>query len=329
MQRFFRTDTGALTDTGSATRSLWAYAYKDGSVVTLGAHLNLDGVPEGYELLRWRGKEHGEPFKIELESERVSLLGDRLLWVNRRDDFDHLMSSPLTQEPLGLGKPVDHGQLDTLPSDFEGCRTSSALAVVLVRGSGAGVLFFSKGGASEIRTAKLPSDAKVASRVLACSTDALNITRVVTRTRPRSEVDTLGFLVQHARCTPDGCQTQEIDLDATFKDTPDELRPRGVRPDEVVAGGLGDKLLVVWRSSGRGIRARLAAPDALSSARDMIVYDDRIKGGSSFRESLVETLALFPRHAGAVLFLGLALDDGVKAIRISPDGSLSAVSPEN
>jgi hypothetical protein len=298
-------------------------------VVTLGAHLNLDGVPEGYELLRWRGKEHGEPFKLELESERLALLGDRLLWVNRRDDFDHLMSAPLSQEPLGLGKPVDHGQLDTLPTEIEACRTSSALAVVLVRGSGAGVLFFSKDGVSEIRTAKLPSDARVASRVLACASDALSITRVVTRTRQRSEVDTLGFVVQHARCTPDGCQTQEIDLDTTFKDTPDELRPRGVRPDEVVAGGLGDKLLLVWRSSGRGIRARLASADGLASAPDLIVYDDRLKSGSSFRESLVEKLALFPRQTGAVLFLGLALEGGVKALRIGLDGKLAPVSPEN
>ena len=86
---------------GVASRSLEAYAYKDGSIVTLGPHLNIQGDAEGYELLRWRGKEHGEPFRLDLESERVALFGDRLVWVSRKEDFDHLMSAALT---LGVSR---------------------------------------------------------------------------------------------------------------------------------------------------------------------------------------------------------------------------------
>jgi len=323
VQRFFRADTGMLVDTQSPSRAVQAHGYADGSVVTFGP---AGGAEAGYELVLFKGREHGDPFRIDLDARQVALFGELLLWVTRADDdLYHLMSARLTREPLALGKPQDHGELDVMPTFFEACRTQDALAVALVRGADARVMFFSDSEVSKPHWAKLKADANVTSRVLACGADDLTITRVVTRSRRRSDTDAIGFIVQHARCTQSGCDTHELDLDEMFDGAVDALRPSGVKDTEVVAGGMAGKLLVAWRSESRGVRARIAAPGELAKATDTVLYDDGLQEGRTVPGGTVMKMALFPRYDAAALLLELAAERGIAALRIGVDGKVTPV----
>ncbi len=107
----------------------------------------------------------------------------------------------------------------------------------------------------------------------------------------------------------------------------DSLRPTGARAGDVVAAGLGGKLLVVWRSRARGIRARLAAPDAIGKAEDILLYDDGVQDGRLYPAGTTERLALFPRYDSAVLLIESAR--GITAVRIGADGTVTPVPPKS
>lgn len=326
VQRFFRADTGTLFDAKNPERAVYAHAFGDKRFVTLAPS---DEPAGGWKLTAWTGAEHGEPLVLDLSFKRLALFSDRMVWVTRGDDdLDHLMSATLTPEPLALGKPADHGALEVLPDVIEGCRTKDALAVVLSRGSDSRVVFFSEGAASAPQRAKLRADAKAGARVLACGSDDVTLTRVVPVSRRRSETDTTGFVVQHARCTKAGCDGGEVELDAMLGNAPDALRPSGSRPADVVAAGLGGKLLVVWRSASRGIRARWAEPAALSGAPDLLLFDDGVSAGRRVVAGSVAAMSLFPRYEAAALLLELAGERGVLGLRIGSDGKVVPIAPK-
>lgn len=324
VQRLFRADTGLLLDTRAAQRAVHAYGYLDGSLLTLGPRNDAES---GLELLHWKGKTHGEPVPLELEPQGLALYGDRALWIRRADDdLDHLYSARVSREPLGLGEPEDHGALEVMPSSFEACRTRQGLAVALIRGADARVMFFSEQAASKLHQAKLRADASVVHRDFGCGRDDLGIARVVTRKRARSSSDTIGFIVQHSRCTESGCSTEEVDLDRLFESVPDALRPAGEKGTEVVAAGVAGKLLIVWRSRSRGVRGRLAVPGELGKAEDLLLYDDGLDGGRRAQQSTVFRMAVHARHEAAVLLLERSADRGVAALRIGRDADVVAIS---
>lgn len=326
VQRFFRADTGTLFDAKSPERAVHAHAFGESSFVTLGPSDEPGG---GWTLTSWKGAEHPPPLELDLEAKRIALLGDRLIWVKRGDDdLDHLMSAVLTPAPLALGKAVDHGVLELTPDVIEGCRTKDALAVVLSRGSDARVVFFSEAGVSAQHRMKLRADQKAGSRVLACGPDDVTQTRIVSVSRARAPGDGTGFVVQHARCTRDGCQSGELELDAMLGSAPDVLRPTGTRAGDAVAAGLGGKLLVVWRSATRGVRARLAEPAALAGAPDILVFDDGVVAGRRVLAGSLFAMALYPRYESAVLLIELASERGVVGLRIGADGKLVPVAPK-
>jgi hypothetical protein len=325
VQRFFGAKSGTFFDAGGPARALWAFGYADGKLVTLGP--SDEPGRDGYDLLLWHGKEHDEPYRVDLSARRVFLLGDRILWVAHPLDTDRLMWAALTRDPLGLGKPTDLGDLPFDPTDVEACRTEKELAVALVRGAAARVLFFSDDGASKPLTAKLPSDTRVAFRARGCGKDDLTITRVVGRARQKSATDVTGFIVQHARCTHDGCKTTELDLDKVLANDPDAARPEGANEKEVVAGGLGEKLFIAWISRSAGIRARLATPDAIATAKDLVVYDDGVSRGKVAHPGTVHEMAFLPRRGGGVLLLSL-VGDRVAALRVGLDAKITPVAPQ-
>ncbi|MCC6899099.1 MAG: hypothetical protein IT377_09000 [Polyangiaceae bacterium] len=327
VQRFFRADTGTLFDAKSPERAVYAHTHGADGFVTLEPSEDPAG---GWRLSSWAGNKRGTPVELDLSFKRLALLSDRLVWVARGhdDDYDHLLSASLVLEPLGLGKPVDHGVVEVVPDTIEACRTKDALAVVLSRGSDARVVFFSDGAASEVKRVKLRADAKAGPRVLACSSAEVTLTRVVTTARKRTGADALGFVVQHARCSKAGCESSEVDLDAMLESAPDGSRPPGTRSGDVVATGLDGKLLVVWRSATRGIRARLAEPAALPTAPDQLVFDDGVSNGRRVLAGSVTALRLVSRHSAAVLLLELSAGRGVVGVRISPEGGVSAVAPQ-
>lgn len=324
VQRMFRADTGLLLDTRDPNRALHAYGYVDGSVLTLGPPAEAE---TGLELSHWKGKTRGQPLSVDMAPKSLALYGDRMLWVRRADDdLDHLYSTRVSRDPLALGEPEDHGALDVAPSSFEACRTGQALAVALIRGADARAMFFSDRGASKLHQAKLRADASVVHRAFACGRDDLSIARVVTRKRARSSSDAVGFIVQHSRCTESGCSSQEVDLDRLFEGLPEAVRPPGEKGTEVVAGGLGGKLLIVWRSRSRGVRARLAGPGELAKTEDLLVYDDGLDGGQRAQKSTVTRMALHVRRDAAVLLLERTLERGVTALRIGSDGDVGVIA---
>jgi hypothetical protein len=321
-QRFFRADTGLLVDARSPDRAMVAYGYADGSVLTLGP---AEGDEHGYELLHWHGKEHGEPYTLGIDAKRFLILGQRLVWIARADDdYDHVYSARLRTSPLALGRPEDHGRM--MAVSLEACRTKDALALVSTRGAETKVIFFGEQGASPIQTAKLAADAHVPQRVFACGEDDVTITRVVTRARKASETDVMGFVVQHARCTPDGCQVQEIDLDKLLEGAPEGSRPRGSKDSDVVAAGLSGRLVLVWRSASRGVRMRFAPPGELAAAPDRLLYDDGVQAGRAAHESTVSRMALLSRHRGALLLLERIAEGGLVALGIQADGQVTPIA---
>jgi hypothetical protein len=325
VQRFFRADTGKLVDTRTPNRAVWAYAYEDDRVLTLGP------APEdrdGFDLTLWKGKEHEEPLSLDLSVKRLALYGERMLWTRRADDdLDHLYSASVAEDPLALGKAEDHGALEVMPSAFDACHTKDALAVVLLRGADARVMFFSDKGASKLMQAKLKADASVVHRTFSCGVNDVEITRVVTRSRTRSTTDAIGYIIQHARCTESGCVTEEVDVDKMLEGVTDGVRPSGTKNTEVVAAGIGGKLLVVWRSRSRGVRARIAPVKELAKATDSIVYDDGIQDGLAAKVSSVFRMALYPRYDAAVLFLERVANRGIVGLRIDTDGKVTPVTP--
>jgi hypothetical protein len=324
VQRFFRADNGKLVDTQSPERAVYAYGYGDGRVLTLGP---AGEERDGFDLTLWKGKEHEKPMSLDFESRSLALYGDRMLWTRRADDdLDHLYSAKIGTDPLDLGKAEDHGALEVVPNAFDACRTKNALAVVLLRGADARVMFFSDAGASQLMQAKLRADASVVHRAFACGEDDVSITRVVTRTRTRSTTDSIGYIVQYARCTESGCSTEEVDVDKMLEGVTDGVRPSGTKNTEVVAAGLGGKLLVVWRSRSRGVRVRLATPKELGQAKDSIVYDDGIQDGLAAKVSSVFRMSLYPRYDAAVLLLERVANRGVVGMRVAKDGGVSPVA---
>lgn len=326
VQRFFRADTGTLFDARKPDRAVYAHAYGEDRFVTLGPS---DEPAGGWKLMSWTGAKHGEPKELDLSFKRLGLFSDRLLWIARADDdLDHLMSATLTPEPLALGKPVDHGALEVTPDAIEGCRTKDSLAVVLSRGSDARVMFFAAEGVSPQHRAKLRADAQAGARVLACGSDDVTLTRVVSVARRRTDRDATGYLVQHARCTKAGCDATEVELDAMLGSATDVLRPTGTRTGDVVAAGLGGKLLVVWRSATRGVRARLAEPQALTSAPDILLFDDGVTAGRRVVAGSVFAMSLFPRYEAAALLLELTAERGVVGLRVGADGKVQVIAPK-
>ncbi len=326
VQRFFRADTGTLFDAKSPDRAVYAHTHGADSFVTLEPSEQPD---RGWRLSSWTGAKRDTPLELDLSFKRLGLFSDRMVWVARGhdDDWDHLMSAALTREPLGLGKPVDHGVIELVPDSIEGCRTKEELAVVLSRGSDSRVVFLSGETASAVHRAKLRADAKAGARALSCSGSAVTLTRVVEVSRKRSDTDTIGYVAQHAICTKLGCVSSEIEVDAMLDGAPDAIRPTGKRSGEVVAAGLEGKLLVVWRSASRGIRARLADPGGLPAATDLLVFDDGVSSGRRVLAGSVVSMNLVARRSAAVLLLELSGERGVLGLRISPDGSVTAVAP--
>lgn len=323
--RFFRADNGTTFDAGNASRAAWAFGYADGSFVTLGPSPRSEA-EEGWDLLHWQGKSHGKPVRLDWEAERAVLFGERLLWIARADDdYDYLMTAKLGLEPLSLGKPERLTKVEAVPSDFEACRTEHALALLFSRGADGRVVFFKAGETSPVHSAKLSADVEVPSRVFACGLDDLTLTRVVTRRRERTPSDRIGFIVQYARCTAESCHTQEVDLDQVLKDSPDANRPSGTSAGDVVAAGLGGKLLLIWRSAAGGVRARIAVAGEVASTKDNLVFDDRTLNGGQFEGSTVVKLSLVARRKAAVLLLGVT-GSGVRALRIDPDASVTPVT---
>jgi hypothetical protein len=90
----------------------------------------------------------------------------------------------------------------------------------------------------------------------------------------------------------------------------------------LAAVDLAGKLLVVWSAGERaGLRMRITPPDAFDKGKDVLVFDDHVRGGKVTSESTLLGFRLFSRDGFAVLLLSTVA--GLHALRIGPDGAVA------
>ncbi|MEP7053583.1 MAG: hypothetical protein ABJB12_24685, partial [Pseudomonadota bacterium] len=116
-----------------------------------------------------------------------------------------------------------------------------------------------------------------------------------------------GVLVGRVDCDSNGCKVNETKLP-------------GIESKWWWAvGPLGDKLLVMWRSSLGETRFRLAPLSALPSAKDVIAFDAPDFNGPNAGE----LSALYSEDGALLVFRG----EKPVAVHVAPEGSLRVVTP--
>jgi hypothetical protein len=259
------------------------------------------------------------------------LLADRMLWLESSSDKPHLMLRRVLADAT-VGPIEDAGALALDRAGLRACRTEHALAILASGQDDHAVTFRSETGGTPLVRFEFPEQAGsrdvAGSEVYACGRDDASLAMVRAHWRRRTEFDSHAMTVHAARCTATNCKVWLLEIDDMLAGSSNADRPDGIGDTDVIAGMLDDRLLVVWRSEMHGIRFRLAPPDAISRAKERVLYDDRVEDGQAFRTSLVHPmLRLFIRRGVAVLlFQTMLRNEGVKAIRIAPDGSTTLIS---
>ena len=116
-----------------------------------------------------------------------------------------------------------------------------------------------------------------------------------------------GVQIGRVDCTPAGCKASDVKLP-------------GVESKWWWAvGPLGDKTLVMWRSSLGETRMRVAPLAALASAKDSIVFDAPDFGGPS----AAEVSPVYSDDAALLLFR----DEKPVAVQVSSDGGVRVLAP--
>lgn len=222
-----------------------------------------------------------------------------------------------------VGEAVTLFEAEAPPRWFGACADARGSVVVAARqDEDATVLFERDGHWSAIDAGPAPlvagrgSPARVAH--LDCRTDEANLSWVV-----RSKVEAAGdhptFVLHRTRCTPVGC--------GRWQSAP--LRLLGAGPARDSGGGglstshvdeqlavLGDDLLLVWSSGRFRLRARLAAPDAIATAPDLVLSTD-VDG----------PVELVTREAGALVLFATGTNE-TAAVRIDTSRAVTPLGVE-
>jgi hypothetical protein len=128
--------------------------------------------------------------------------------------------------------------------------------------------------------------------------------------------------VHYARCTREGCTRVDLGMDDLLSAQPVETRPvKDKAEPPIITGVIDDKLLLVWRSALGGVRMRLGRAEDLPTLNDVVLFDDLTFNRATSLHTV--GMSLVARPDGAVLFL--STHQGLKAIRIGPDGSFTAM----
>jgi hypothetical protein len=254
------------------------------------------------------------------------LFGDRLFWTQPgRDGQAHLMS-----RRIGLGAPSvsaveDLG--DTPGQPVGACFTRDAMVVHGGMGDEQSfVLFVREGRPSPLRPlafSGLGGHRSAERQSVTCGIDDVIFAETVPTEHPNAP--RIGW----TRCTEAGCDAvQTVELGAMLRGSRQGEYPG--REEDVRAVGLGGKLVVLWLSAERGIRFRIDAPSQIEHAPDHLAYDDRMAGGTPLSMSHVLDFVLRSRHDAAVLLLATmdGTNRGIKAIRIAPDGNVTALTAQ-
>jgi len=128
-----------------------------------------------------------------------------------------------------------------------------------------------------------------------------------------------GATLSYARTVPDGVEVGRIDCDSTGCKS-NQVKLPGVESKWWwAAGPLGDKVLLMWRSSLGETRLRIAPLAALASTKDVIVFDAPDFGGPNAGE----LSALYADDDALLIFRG----EKPVALHVSADGSVRVLTP--
>lgn len=313
----FRADSGELVDRFYA---YGGYAAADGFSAVLGwkerekelvATRKLAGAPKTEAKLEPAFRTGNPYYSAQMLWDQVLLRGVT------KDNQRRLFAQPLGRTGAVLGEAVDVGELSEPglieggidePPHITGCKTGEAM-VVRVKGYDNDFMTFRLGG-----TWSSPVSPGMTGGTLSCSKSAAAITRV----EPAPNASSFNTSFRQVRCTSAGCREDVVKMEQLLHRRL-EFAPKEGHADAVDLDG---KLLVVWAAGERGgIRMRLAPAEAISTAPDVILYDDLLKEGHVQALSTLFDLKLFSREGFAVLLLGTVT--GVHALRIEADGKVT------
>jgi hypothetical protein len=315
----FRADTGELVE---SVYSYGGYARKDGSSAVLGWDEK-----QRKPILSRRVAGGARERQLIDTNLRVSnfYYDTQILWdlmllrgVTKQDER-RFFAAPYAWHGEGLPF-VDVGELpepglidggaDEAPH-IAGCRSKNA-TVVRVKGRFNDFLSFYTGGKWSP-----PTSPELTGGTMSCH----GAEAVITRSEIAGQEAAWKTSFSQVHCTPAGCRGAVAKMEPWLKQHY-EFAPRDAHVDAVDLDG---KLLVVWAAGERGgVRMRLAAPENIASAEDVILFDDFENNGQIQKLSTLFDLRLFSREGFAILLLSTVA--GVHAIRIEAGGNAAPVA---
>jgi hypothetical protein len=266
---------------------------------------------EGFQAVLLSGGKAGKPIKLAITAPMGDpiALGNQLLFLQHAGDKTELVV-----------KSVVGGRLRDVTSEpgsfsgtLHGCRRNSNLAVAAF-GPRAGqhnakatggdgntqvtVTLFQGNAWSRPSSANIPFERGIESDLVCTKTGA-----------------SLAF----AQAVDGGVQVGRVDCDASGCKTIDTKLPGVESKWWWAVGPLGDKLLLMWRSSLGETRFRLAPLAALPTTHDVIAFDAPDFGGPNAGE----LAALYSEDGALLIFRG----EKPVAVHVAPEGALRVIAP--
>ncbi|HYQ44570.1 MAG TPA: hypothetical protein VER11_21450 [Polyangiaceae bacterium] len=315
-------DSSGVYAAGLTEKGLFAYDLKSGQssdVRGLGAlRMTRDGLAvergekdEGYQITALSGGRAGKASKLPkaaIQGDPMSL-GDHVVYLQQTEAGSELVAKSLASGRLKDVK-VETGAFS---GTLHGCRKGGESAVAAY-GPRAGlhnakatagdgktqvtVTLFRDGAWTKPSSATIPF-ARGSESDLVCTKNGASL--AYAQTVPD------GVLVGRVDCSATGCQSNEVklaDIESKWW---------------WAVGPLGDKLLLMWRSSLGETRLRLAPLASLPTTKDVIVFDAPDFGGPNAGE----LSALFADNDALLIFRG----EKPVALHVAGDGSVRVVTP--
>jgi len=315
-------DSSGVYAAGLTEKGLFAYDLKSGQksdVRGLGAlRLRRDGLAvergekdEGYQVSLLAGGKAGKASKLP----GAVVLGDPLALGNQVVYLQQAEGgAKLSAKSLASGRLKDiQIEAGTFSGALHGCRKSSALAVAAY------------GPRAGLHNAKATAgEGKTQVTVSLFQGDAWSKPSSVTMPFARAiESDLVcnktGASLAYAQSVSDGALVGRIDCDSKGCEVNEVKLPDVESKWWWSVGPLGDKLLVMWRSSLGETRLRLAPLASLATTKDLIVFDAPDFGGPNAGE----LSALYADDDALLIFRG----EKPVALHVASDGSLRVVAP--
>ncbi len=305
----FRSDTGEIVD---KLYSYGGYTDKAGFAAILG----WDDDKKEPRLVRQKSgqKASGDTFKPGMRIGNA-FYGTALLWnqlvlrgVNKKDERRLAAQAIDKGEDPGkhmkdIGVLPEAGYIERGEDDphITGCKSAEAM-IARVKGYSNEFIAFDIGASW-----REPIGSQAQGGFITCHKAEATITRI----------DSWG-LTQN-RCTTSGCKQARVELEKLMP-THGELAPR---PGYLHAIDLDGQVLLVWAAGEKGgVRYRLAPIERLAQAPDVVLYDDLVEGYKVGNLSTLFGIGLVAREGYAVVVL--ATKGGIVALRVTPDGKVSA-----